>query len=310
MLKTITVFKMNRATKQALSPENMQATIPEPTVVDPSGSQWRTIGFSRPDEFGETTVFVGASNIRLFNVQIRERVLPGKVIRKALAERAEEIGRRQGYKPNRKQMAELKDELIAAMLPTAFIKPVDVLCMITKDYLIVGTGSASVVDEIVKLICQQFEQHDLRFEAISRDRKPGRWMTELLLNGTTESGKFNCGQSVVLKGEGKSTARFKDIDLQSERISEHVAAGMSPVELSIITKNNDGEDRVMFTLSDQMVLKRVTLSDVLTEDVKDDAGGDDTAYFDATVALVGGEIRRLLDDLLTEIPQQDDEEEL
>lgn len=310
MIKTATIYKLaDSATRVLLNQVNFPLVVKEPTIVDPDPSAWASIGFSHPDYFGDTTVFCGAAGVCVFNVQIRERVLPGKVIRTKLAERAASLASRQGYKPSRKVMAELKEEIVASLLPSSHIKPVDILCMVAGGYLIIGTGSARVVDEVIALLRNTFSlDGELVFRSIDAHREVHKWMTELLLNDTTDSGRFSVGVSVTLKDREKGSARFKDIGLDSETIQAHVTEGMHPVEIAVNHLNDNGDVRLMFSLSERLVVKRIALSDVLIEQaVEDGQGGDPVTQFDATVAIVSGAITDMLNDLLDDIPNVEEE---
>lgn len=306
MLKTVTAFLIaDKATKKLLSPESLQEVIPSPTIADPDKTQWQRTGFTKPDYFGEETVFVGADNSRVFCVQIRDRVLPGAVIKSELKKAIAEAERRQGHKCGRKQIAQMKDEIVVQLLPHSHIKPMDVLCMITNDYLLIGSGSARVVDLVLLDLFTAFPEQTLLLKPLPTGRQVGKWMLELLLAGTTDDGEFNIGDSVVLRGESKATARFKDLDLHSDRIHAHVQAGMMPIEMSV-----EYSDRLEFRLSDQLVIKGLKFSSLLIKSAQEEADSDDTlGQFSATVALVGGELRSVLGHMVSEMPEKSDEDE-
>lgn len=297
MFKTITAYVIaDKPTLAFLNPSSLANHIDEPTVVDPDKTQWGAIGFSKPDYFGDDTVFVGADDTRMFNLQLRERVLPGKVIKTHLAERTTDAARRQGHMCTRKQVAELKEEVIASLLPTAFIKPTDILCMITRNYLIVGTGSARLVDLAIETLRAAYPDDTLNFHSIGRELAIDAWMLDLLLEGTTASGIFHVGESVVLKGRNKSAARYKDVELASKAVRDSVEDGMRPVEMAV-----EYNERIHFALTDQLLIKRIKFSDLLLKQAEEEGEGE-IGVFDATVALVSGELRELLDTLRSEIP--------
>lgn len=296
MLKTITVFKIaDLATAALLNAVNLSAELDEPTAADPDKTQWARAGFSALPN-SEHTVYVAPDGVRLFNVQIRERILPGKVIRNKLAERVADIEERQGRRCGPKEIMGLKDEVTAELLPVAFIRRTDILCMIIKDYLIINTGSAKVVDECLGQLRAAYPDDPLKLMPIISGRDTKAWMSELLLTNTTKSGLFNLADSLVLKGAEKQTTRFKGVDLESRAVVDSVSDGQSPVEIAA-TFN----ERVTFSLADTMILKRIKFLDVLLKDATESAE-DAADAFDATLAIISGEIVLLLDALLSEIP--------
>jgi recombination associated protein RdgC len=303
MFKTITAFKLDAATQGHLNA--LDEAIPQATVADPDKTQWSRAGFA---DVIQGPVFYGASGDRVFKVQIRERVLPGKVIRTHVLARAADLAMRQGSKCTRKQYAEIKEDVIASLLPTAFIKPVDILCLITGPYLMIGTGSARQVDVVLDLLHHDaYQDVLLTTSSIMVNRQVGKWMTELLLNETTDGGVFHCGESVVLKGKNKSAARFKDMDLASKAVQNSVENNMRPVEIAVKYKDEHGNDRVHFTVSDQLILKRIKFADILVNEIKEDSeGGDAATEFDATCAIVAGEMKDILDKLLAEMSEEEE----
>lgn len=303
MLKTITVFLIaDKSTMSLLSPTSLSEALPQPTIVDPLKTQWGVAGFSCPSHFGQTTVFVGADNTRVLNVQVRERVLPAKVIRTHLEERITSDHKRQGYKPGRKQIAELKEAVTMELLPTSHIRHVDTEVMITGNYLLIGTGSARVVDVVVSQLQGLFPDDDLALMPINWNRDVGKFLMDALLDETTDGYNFNRGGAVTLKSSAKAVARFKGIELDVDSVKERVSAGMKPVDLAI-----EYSDTMTFTLTDQMLIKSIRFSDVLLSQTHDTESVVDE--FDATTALVSGELRHMLTELLKAIPARDELEQ-
>lgn len=304
MLKTITVYRLIGAlTQEALTFElEGVLTATGPTIEDPLKTQWASHGFSVLPGTDGKTIFVGADNTVVFNVQVRERVLPGKVIKLRMLEVAEEDRRRQGYKPNRKQMAEIKERVTMELLPTSHVKPTDVLCMVTGGNLLIGTSNARLVDGVLGLLQYTFPDAELKFEMLSARREPtSSFMHDLLINEATNSGTFNCGDSVILKGANKSTARFKNMGLQADAINDRLTAGMKPVEIGV----EYGED-IHFTLTESMVIKSLKFADIHLKEAEQQED-----MFDCPVAIVSGLLRRLINALCAEIPvktEGDDED--
>ncbi len=298
MLKNITVFKLDEPTKKLLSPSKLEATIPEPTAADPGKTEWMRVGFSLIQQ-SQHTVYVAADNTRLFNIQVRERILPGKVIKKHVEEKVAELKER-GHTVNRKDRMQIKDEVIGALLPTAFIRQTDIPCMVVKDYLIVGTANARLVDISMATINTAYRMAlGLRHMAYERD--PRTFMFDLLALGTTYSGVFTCGTSAVLRGDDKRTARFKDIENISahESVKDALKDGMKPIEMRIVF-----DEHTYFTLTDKMLIKGIKFSDVLMKDTND--AETEIDMFDGTLAIVSGTLKALIDELMKEIAEEEE----
>lgn len=311
MLKTVTAFQIvDQSTRDQLSEFRLNRRLPEATAADPAKTMWAAAGFSHPPYFGALPVFVSADGTRVLNVQIRERVLPAKVIKSHLAERMADAEKRQGYAPNRKMIAELKELVTSELLPNSHIKPVDIPVVITSDYVLIGTSSAKQVDTVIALLSSLVTADDEQpplLRPIAAKRDVTKFLVSLLVYGTTDSCNFKSSMSVTLKGADKSVARYKDVDLESESVQDSVADGMQPVELSM-TFGDPEQINAAFALTDQMLIKRLKFSDILIKSAAEEADEGVVGQFDATVALVAGELRKLLDALCDEIPVEDDGE--
>jgi len=270
-------------------------------IVDPDATRWSSIGFSIPQNETSGGVYVGSNNIKLLTVEIRERILPAAVIRVKVAEVVADIEDRQGRKCGRKEIAELKDDVIAALLPTSHIRRKSIRLMIHKDYLIIGTTSALVVDSILELIGKVAGAR-VSLAPVDRDCNVRAFLTRLLLEDTTDDCVFTQGESVTLKSERK-TASFKDFDLASRSVLDTQSDGLQPVVISAMYK-----DRISFSVTDRLVLKRIKTLDMINLDPSIAGAEDSASQFDATVAIVGNDLVDLLNALVAEC--KSDEEEL
>lgn len=304
MLKTVTAFKIEGNTRTLL---NNIAANELPIIEDPNKTVWRSVGFAIPDSFGGKPVLT-VDSIKILDMQIRERILPGRVIRTKLAEKIAEMSEREGRRIGRKEIASVKDELIAQLLPTTLIKPSDTLLVIYRDWLLIGSGGSRVVDTAIELLSQTFNGSKLELSPIYSlvKKSAHHYMMDILMNGTTDSGYLNRGQSVTMRSPEKAIARFKGMTLESEAVKDRIAAGFIPTELELIL-----DDKMMFTMSDHLTLKRIAFSDIISEQISDMVGEEENG-FDATAIITVKEITNLLDTLLSddEMGDSSDEDEL
>lgn len=294
MLKTFTAYRFGDTNTRTLL-KAIEDVLTEPTATDPGKTMWSHAGFS--EVFNKRPVFVAADNTIVMNVQIRERLLPARVIKEAMVAKIDEYARRQGYKPNRKQAAELKEEVTMSLLPSSHVKPVDVPVMITRDYLLIGTTSARRVDTALALVMGLYPDEKLSLASLGFGYKVDSWLMDLLINESTESGYFVADEEVVLKGGKKSVARFKAIPTSVEAIKDRISGGMLPVELAITY-----DERISFKLTDQMLVKGIKVADLLMKETES-ANADEE--FEGNAVLMSKEINRMLNALIAELPRDD-----
>lgn len=302
MIKSFTAFRFGDTTTRNLL-RNISDKLTDATAVDPEKTMWAAAGFA--NVFNDYPTFTAADGTVVLNAQIRERLLPARVIKEAMSVKAHEYAHRQGYTPGRKQMAELKEEVTMALLPSSHIKPVDVPVMITREYLLIGATSARRIDTVLSLLMAIYPDETISLQSASHGYDVSAWLMDLLLNESTESCDFMVGEEVVLKGEQKSVARFKAIPASVDAIKDRLAVGMRPVELAV-----NYDDRMVFKMTDQLLIKGVKFSDVILKDVE---SSDAAEEFEGTAALVSQEINAMLNNLVAGMlttGSDDDEDEL
>ena len=103
-------------------------------------------------------------------------------------------------------------------------------------------------------------------------------------------GEFALGRECELKGSGEQPAmvKFKHHDLWTDEVRQHLADGKLPIALAV-----NWEDRVRFTLTESMVLKKIGFDDSVFADA-----GDDDDRFDTDVAIKTAELQQLIAQLL------------
>lgn len=200
----------------------------------------------------------------------QECLLPKKVIKPVVAQRATEFEKLNGHKPGRKTLREIEEEVVAAMLPKAPIFEFKTHALIYGKSVIVGAGSMNkckaLLDLLVHALFAASEENEpqLRYlpVAVNADISTtfrgwieakddfflegvgdpqAAYLPEHLLLGTSFKSKgaeSEAGQSSVISGKGVDLS-----DSKIERIIERVT------ELELIY------DEVPFRLTDEFVVK-------------------------------------------------------
>lgn len=123
---------------------------------DPSVGQYNSMGFVSPDATyvddltGEVQLCVpiqGKTAVVL-RLQLRERILPAKIVSEKLQERVAEFEKREGRPANKKDWAVLRDETKAAMLKTALVRRTDIPVILGQGYCHVFSSSPSKVENV------------------------------------------------------------------------------------------------------------------------------------------------------------------
>jgi recombination associated protein RdgC len=229
----------------------------------------------------------------LLQLGSEKKLLPSTVINQVSKARATELEEQQGFKPGKKQMKEIKEQVTDELLPRAFsirrntslwIDPVN-------GWLVVDAASPAKADEVFKTLLQSMDQ--LPLGTLRVQLSPVTAMTDWLAADEAPR-NFTIDQDTELRStsEGKATVRYVRHTLEADDVRRHIASGKQCTRLALTWA-----DRVSFVLTESLTLKRIAPLDVLKENT-DTMMQNDDERFDTDFALMTGELSKLLDDLV------------
>jgi recombination associated protein RdgC len=222
---------------------------------------------------------------------IETRTVPAADVRRRAQEAAEQIEKTTGRKPGRKELRDLRDDARAELLPRAFsrVKPVLVWIAPLIGRLVIDSASQTAADAVITGLVRAMPQ-GFTVGLLQTATSPQAAMTEWLMDEDAIPGELFLGRAGELRGTGDEPVRikFSGHDMTAQEVREHVIQGALPVSLAL----SDG--RVEATLTHTFQLRKIALPD----GVMQDGGQDQADRFDADVALMTGELRRLIDELV------------
>jgi recombination associated protein RdgC len=227
----------------------------------------------------------------LLALMSEKRLLPGSVVKDRVEELAAKIEQDAGYRPGKKQLKELTEQATQELLPLAFKKRS--LTRIWIDprarLLAIDTGSASAADGVVTHLVKALD--GFAVAPLATWTAPAGAMASWIAEGEAPSG-FQLDRECELKSadEMRSVVRYARHALDNDDVKHHIASGKRPTRLAL-----SWGDRVAFTLTDGLLLKKVEILDVALEGR---AAAPDEEAFDADAAIACGELSRLIPDLL------------
>lgn len=228
----------------------------------------------------------------LLRLTTETKILPGSVIARMAAERAAVIEKEQGFKPGRKQIKEIKEQITDELLPTALRKQVHTRVLIdpAAGWFIVDTTSAGRADQVTRVLLKTLES--LPIVSLRTHTSPMFAMTNWLAEDEAPAG-FTVDRDADLRstGQEKSTVKYRNQTLEVDDIRRHIAAGKQCVSLALTWS-----DRISFILSENLMLKRVAPLDVLKDSPNELQ--NEAERFDAELLLMAGEYTKLLDDVV------------
>ncbi len=216
--------------------------------------------------------------------------VPAGVVRQQLEAQLDRIEAETGRRPKGKAQRELKEQIVHALLPRAFPKRAStwVWLDLSAQRVLIGASSAKKADAVVTRLVELFG--GLRLVPLNTALSPATAMAGWLSEKTAPHG-FTIDRECELAqpDREKAAVRYARHTLDIDEVGEHIRQGKLPTRLAL-TWNG----RVAFELTEALVLKKIKLLDVVLE--RAPSGAD--AGFDADVALMTGELRGLLPDLI------------
>lgn len=270
--------------------ERLGEALADVPAKQPTGSQWGTCGFDLPaPTISDQLVWSGHANSTLFSLYFHERQLPGATIRDHLNERIRKIEEREQRKCYRKEIAQMKDEVIAALLPKAFIKHSAVNMLVRNDLLIVCCSSVKRAEDCLTTLRHAIGSLSVRPLTLTL---PGdTWLTDLMHKQNL--GDLFALDSAKLVNSTKDVVTFKGVDLSDEEPQSYIHDHSFKVAELAVSLN----ESLYFRVTDQLIFKAMKFSDIQLDQLTNDAQGDPAALLDGNLTLFLGEVERLVDTL-------------
>lgn len=230
----------------------------------------------------------------LLTLRTEKKLLPASVITQFTKQRAAEIEERQGYRPARRQMKEIKEQVTEELIPKAFsiFRETRVWIDPKGRWLLIDTTSAARADEVIGLLTKSLEGFPLALLRLAKS--PARSMTSWLIADEAPHG-FTIDQDTELKSTGDSRAavRYVSQSIEAETVKKHIDEGKQCTRLAMTWR-----DRISFVLTEPLALKRIAPLDVIREGDGNTRFDDARAKFDSDFTLMAGELSGLLVDLV------------
>ncbi len=263
-----------------------------PHAFQPGSSvEMQSFGWASPRDDGSLVYSTNRQMLLVFRAE--KRLLPASVVNQVTKARALEVEEQQGFKPGRKQLRELKEQVTDELLPRAFTIQRDTRVWIdtANGWLVIDAAAQALADDVRGLLVKSIDQ--LPLAGVRVALSPVAAMTEWLMSGEAPGG-FTVDQDAELRssGEGGATVRYVGHALEANDMRRHIEAGKQCMRLAMTW-----DDRVSFVLTPSLTIKRVTPLDVIKEAADPTAQNDDER-FESDVTLMTGELGRMLTNLV------------
>lgn len=281
--RNLRIFRLTR--DWSMTADALESAL-QKQAFQPSGSRdMQSLGWIPPREDGGLVYALDGQ--WLLSLRAERKLLPATVINQAARMKAADIEEQQGFKPGRKQMKEIKEQVTDELLPKAFSVYRDTRVWIDtrNHWLVIDAAAAARSDEVLGMLAKAMGAFPIA--PLYVEESPAAAMTNWLIRDEAPSG-FSIDQDTDLESTSESHAKIRYVrqSVDADDVRKHVQAGKQCTRLALTWA-----DRVSFVLTDGLELRRVTPLDVVREN---SAAQNEAEQFASDFALMAGELSRLL----------------
>jgi recombination associated protein RdgC len=197
-------------------------------------------------------------------------------------EKVDEIEETQQRKVYKKERDQIKDEIIQAFLPRAFIRNSSTFAAIDlkRGLILVNSASPKKAEDLLSTIREVIGSLPVR--PLTVKIAPSATMTEWVTTQKAAEDFFvldNCELRDTHEDGG--IVRCKRQDLTTDEVMNHLATGKVVTQLSLAWT-----DKLSFNLDDRMNIKAIKFEDLLQDQADQDGGDDALSQLDASFFLM------------------------
>ena len=264
-------------------PEALEAALASKPARPCASQELTTYGFVAPFGKGEDAPLVHVSGeYLLIAARKEERILPSSVVNDAVKEKVEEIETEQMRKVYKKERDQIKDEIIQAFLPRAFIRRSMIFAAIAPrlGVILVNSASAKRAEDLLSTLREVMGSLPVRPATVKI--APVAIMTDWVKSQQAAEGFYVLDECELRDtAEDGGIVRCKRQDLTGEEIQLHLSTGKVVTQLALAW-----QDKLSFILDDKMVIKRLKFEELLQEQAEQDGGDEAAQQFDASFQLM------------------------
>jgi recombination associated protein RdgC len=265
------------------------------------------LGSTEMRHFGWTNSLGKGSNLTtesdgnvLICARSEVKILPAPAVKDELAKWVEAFEAANGRTASKKEREQMKEDVLFMMLPRAFNRVTDTYAYInTKENIIViNSASRGKAEDLLALLRSTIGT--LPVASIRHESDINTVMTEWL---TVDSDYTFVKRGWLLgreaefaaPGDDSATAKVKNEDLSGAEVKAHLDSDQYVTKIEL-----EYSDTMSFMLNDDLSIKRIKFSDVITEQDSDCDSDDAQGILKADFTLMAGELNRMISDLHAE----------
>jgi recombination associated protein RdgC len=278
--KNIRLYQFTRPFEQ--SADDLDKKLSEFVFQPCSSSERSRFGWVSPLGKEEEALTHSVGQYVMVCARKDEKLLPASVVSDVVTDRVEELEAKQARKVYRKEKLQIKDDVIAALLPRAFSRTRKVFAYIDKKagLLIINTSSASAAEELISGLRDCLGS--MPVVPADVQQAPGSVMTRWLQAQTAE-GLFEISENCELfnPAEDGNSIRCSGQDLTADEIKVHLEAGKQVKKLGVVWNQS-----LSCVLADDLTISRLRFEDMVLDKAQEADAETAAQQFDQDFAVM------------------------
>jgi recombination associated protein RdgC len=272
-----------------LTPERLEAALAERPFRPCTGLEPQSLGWEPPLGRDGTQFTHALNGCVMVCARREERILPGAVVREVLDDRVAEIEAAEARAVRRRERQQLKDEIVADLLPRAFTRSQRLYAYfdLVDGWLVVDSATPRRAEELLSMLRESLGS--LRVRPLAVQHSPGERMTAWIERQPPEG--FVLADECELREplENGGVVRCRRQSLEAEEVAAHLEAGKRAVRLAL-----EWQERLGCVLADDLVIRRLKFLDIVQDEAERSAGDDPAERFDIDFSLMTLELRQFI----------------
>ncbi|STQ90841.1 recombination-associated protein RdgC [Iodobacter fluviatilis] len=247
-----------------------------------------------PDEF-----IFARQDMVLVSLKTEEKILPAVVVKQEAEERIRHIEEEEARKVGRKEAKDIRERVAEELRPRAFtrISTHRALIDLKLNLILVDSAAAAKAENL--LVSLRDALGSLPTRLIQTQITPQTAMTSWLENEVPVPFELDADCELKFPGDDGAIARFVRQDLHSDEVKQHLATGKLVSKMGMAWN-----ERIAFQLTEKLEIKRMSMLDVLEDELKDADVDTQDAMFESSFALATGELRQFIPELITALGEE------
>lgn len=259
-----------------------------------ASNELSTMGFVPPLGDQHAMLSMIGINTLLISVLKTERLLPGKAVKQAVDRKIAKLEKDEERRVWAKEKSQIKDEVVQAMIPHAFVVNSRLNALISYPYIFIDTNSAKKAEDVLCLLREALGSLPVR--PLTVKMQPTTVFTHSVANSVHPSDRLLAGEAFKssVPSEKPETLSGKNVCLSDDEIVNLFTGGREVTELELLYQGEDWT--IPFTLTADLVFKGIQWPSEMIDKLSDDLGEDDNAATEAraTYLLLSTELSAMV----------------